>query len=235
MQRDIGKGVKMTITNNHLKEAWDRLPSPYYYISTGRGNVLYTLRYAQWEISNYGDQPTPYEKTSHVINLSTDKNEAIQKAKDYCSDSMFELKLESITDDTNDWGTAGSEYFDKEAWEARQEETRIYNSIQEVLAIAYADIKDIFYDKVPSTDGERILFSGYVLGTKWVENDFGGTEKCLFQDNRGFKVWGNYGQRMSDATEEDGYLQFMAFSTPSDDDEYFGFFNKPIQAKGRKQ
>jgi hypothetical protein len=225
----------MNMTNNHLQEAWASLPEPYYYISTGRGNVLYTLRYAQWQISTYGDLPTPYEKTSHVVNLSTDKNEAIEKAKKYCSDSNLELKLESITDDTNEWGTAGTEYFDKLAWEARQEETRIYNSVQEIQAIAFADIKDIFYQKVPSTDDERILFSGYVLGAKWVDNDFGGTWKCLFQDNRGFKVWGNYGQRMSDATEEDGYLQFMAFCTPSKDDEYFGFINRPIQAKGRSK
>tara|TARA_R100001440_G_scaffold54406_1_gene74253 strand:+ start:25409 stop:26086 length:678 start_codon:yes stop_codon:yes gene_type:complete len=225
----------MNMTNNHLQEAWASLPKSYYYISTGKGNVLYTLRYLEWKINSYGDFPTPYQATSHVVNLSTDKEEAIQKAKDYCKEYVYELKLGSITDDTNEWGTAGSEYFDKVAWEARQEETRILNSVREIQAIAFADIKDIFYDKVPSTDGERILFSGYVLGTKWVENDFGGTEKCLFQDNRGFKVWGNYGQRMSDATEEDGYLQFMAFCTPSDDDEYFGFINRPIQAKGRSK
>ena len=223
------------MTKNHLQEAWDNLPKPSYYISTGKGNVLYTLRYLQWEISSYGDHPTPYQVTSHVVNLSTDKDEAIQKAKNYCADSMFELKLESITEDTNDWGSAGSEYRDQEAWEARQEETRIYNSIQEVLAIAYADIKNIFYQPVPTTEGVRILFSGKVLGTKWVDNDFGGTEKCLFQDDRGFKMWGNYGSRMTNATEDDGYLQFMAFCKPSKDDEYFGFFNKPIQAKGRKQ
>jgi len=221
-------------TNYELtKEAWANLPKPSYYISTGKGDVLYTLKYLEWKVSSYGDTPTPYQATSHVVNLSTDKEEAIKKAKDYCKDSCYELVIGSITDDTNEWGTAGTEYFDKEAWEARQEETRIQNSVQEIQAIAFADIKDIFYQKVPSTDGERMLFSGYVLGTKWVENDFGGTEKCLFQDNRGFKVWGNYGQRMSDATEEDGYLQFMAFCTPSDDDEYFGFINRPIQAKGR--
>jgi hypothetical protein len=75
---------------------------------------------------------------------------------------------------------------------------------------------------VPITE-ERIKFEGVVLGIKKVETQWGDTAKCLFQDDRGFKVWGGC------VGERGDRLSFFARVNPSKDDAKFGFYTRPTK------
>jgi hypothetical protein len=107
--------------------------------------------------------------------------------------------------------------------------------------IAYQEIKELFFETVPNSyiddsnqllqTSKKIYFSGKVLGTKVVEGDYGTYLKCLFKDNRGFTLYGNYGSRLQDRTDGEGNLEFFAYCKPSDDDKYFGFFNNATKSK----
>ncbi len=79
----------------------------------------------------------------------------------------------------------------------------------------------------------RHTFTGIIRSTKDVENMYGITLKMLFVDDRGFKLFGsvpsslpyNIGDR----------VQFDAAIDRSNDDDTFGFFNRPTKSKNLEQ
>lgn len=82
----------------------------------------------------------------------------------------------------------------------------------------------------------RSTISGEVVSTKWVENAYGGAYKMLVRDDRGFKVWGSVPASIDDTVyngRADGKtirVTFDAKIAASNDDETFGFFNRPTKA-----
>jgi hypothetical protein len=97
---------------------------------------------------------------------------------------------------------------------------------------------------VPCPSG-KVVVSGTVLTTKWVENTFGyhktSSLKMLVKDARGFKVWGTAPSKLGRTEDEDGYsvyqelkgceVEFTATVEPSADDKLFGTFSRPSKAR----
>ena len=73
----------------------------------------------------------------------------------------------------------------------------------------------------------RQRFTGVVLGTKWVESDWGGSVKLLIADDRGFKLWGS----APDTADQfkGAKVAFDARVKASDKDACFGFYSRPTK------
>lgn len=83
---------------------------------------------------------------------------------------------------------------------------------------------------VPVTD-ERMTFKGTILGLKEVETYDGYITNMVFQDDRGFKIYGTVPIAVWDLSENPRNLriQFDARVKASDKDECFGFFSRPTK------
>jgi len=211
-----------------------------YYISSGFGNGMYTLREHNYIPTNYGFN----EKDSYIRNLSRDFDKAITKAKEYVGDSD---KLEVGNKfDLEKWGEAEKPYRweapvltaeeiakrEAEAMAKAKKEAEEEAEYQEVLRL-----RQEAYDKadpVPVTD-DRIKFTGVIEKTYHKDNQWGGQWRLFFVDDRGFKLNGAVGKTFSylDTTiygcyfEDGTRVSFVAKVTPSDDDPKFGFFTRP--------
>ncbi len=82
------------------------------------------------------------------------------------------------------------------------------------------------------TEG-RHTFTGIIRSTKDVENMYGITLKMLFVDDRGFKLFGSV--PMSLPYNVGDRVQFDAAIDRSNDDDTFGFFNRPTKSKNLEQ
>ena len=190
----------------------------YYYISTGEDNIMYTLKYAHLDYAKGIDNiVTPFIRHNYNANLSTDYDVAVIKAKEIVGDDI--LILEGAKD-TNEWGTGGGDkgHYDNSAWLEQQK-------LKEKELEEAKRLEKEAYEKaepVPVTQ-DRIQFSGVVLGTKNVETQWGVNTKCLFQDDRGFKIWGGYVGARGDK------VSFVARVQVSGDDAKFGFFQRPTK------
>ena len=90
------------------------------------------------------------------------------------------------------------------------------------------------------TDKPRLVITGEVVKLRWVDNAYGGSEKMIVRDDRGFRVWGSVPAALNSdedgmvsidtALEEGQRVTFTAAVTPSDDDASFGFFKRPTKA-----
>lgn len=90
------------------------------------------------------------------------------------------------------------------------------------------------------TDKPRLVITGEVVKLRWVDNAYGGSEKMIVRDDRGFRVWGSVPAALNEdedgmvsidtALEEGQRVTFTAAVTPSDDDASFGFFKRPTKA-----
>ena len=190
----------------------------HYWIDTGEDNIMYTLKYSFVDYRKGIDGiAEPYVKTNYCYNLSTDYEQAVQKAKEIVGNAKLTLNGEK---DTNEWGTGANRKveYDNSAW-LEQKEQR-----DKELEEAARKEKEAYEkaEPVPITE-ERIKFEGAVLGIKKVETQWGDTAKCLFQDDRGFKVWGGY------VGERGDRLSFFARVNPSKDDIKFGFYTRPTK------
>jgi hypothetical protein len=207
-----------------------------YYISSGFGNGMYTLREHNYIPTNYGFN----EKDSYIRNLSRDFDKAIIKAKEYVGDRD---KLEVGNKfDLEKWGEAEKPY----RWEApeltpeeiakREAEAKAKAEKKAIEDAEYAEIKrqeQEAYDKadpIPVTD-DRIKFTGVIEKTYHKDNQWGGQWRMFFVDDRGFKLNGSAVSQYIDGGKA-GLLQgarvsFVAKVTPSDDDPKFGFFKRP--------
>jgi len=220
-----------------------------YYISSGFGNGMYTLREHNYIPTNYGIN----EKDSYIKNLSRNFDKATAKAKAYVGDSdKLQIGKEF---DLEKWGEAEKPYR-YEAPELTPEEIakREASAMAEVEKKAVADaewaetkrLEQEVYDKadpVPVTD-ERIKFTGVIEKTYLKENQWGGQWRMFFIDDRGFKLNGSVGSSFSEKYDfdEDGdyrtrnmdegtRVSFVATVTPSEDDPKFGFFKRPTKVE----
>jgi hypothetical protein len=75
----------------------------------------------------------------------------------------------------------------------------------------------------------RVVITGEIVSTKWVESDFGGSLKMLVLSEEGFKVWGTVPSSL-DADRGD-LVRFTGTVEPSRDDPKFGFFKRPAKAE----
>jgi hypothetical protein len=212
-----------------------------YYISSGFGNGMYTLREHNYIPTNYGFN----EKDSYIRNLSRDFDKAITKAKEYVGDSD---KLEVGNKfDLEKWGEAEKPY----RWEApeltpeeiakREADAKAKAEKKALEDAEYAEIKrqkQEVYDKadpVPVTD-DRIKFTGVIQKTYFTNNQWGGSTRMFFIDDRGFRLNGSAIKETyidEDGDEDRRFVDdavrvsFVAKVTPSDDDPKFGFVKRP--------
>jgi hypothetical protein len=82
----------------------------------------------------------------------------------------------------------------------------------------------------PKTDVPegRLQITGTVLSVKWQDNGYGGCEKMLVKDGRGFKVWGSVPSSLE--VNRGDVVTFTATVERSDNDSNFGFFKRPTKA-----
>jgi hypothetical protein len=78
---------------------------PHMFIGTGEDNIMYTLRYKTIGWTKVEGVVVPYVRTVHIVNLSTDYEKAVAKAKERAGDNL--LILEGAKD-TNEWGSGSS-------------------------------------------------------------------------------------------------------------------------------
>ena len=86
---------------------------------------------------------------------------------------------------------------------------------------------------VPVTE-DRIQFEGKIIKTKWQDNDFGGSLKMIFEDTRGFKLWGSVPSKIENTypTDMQGLkIKFSATVQLSDNDKCFGYFKRPTKVE----
>lgn len=86
----------------------------------------------------------------------------------------------------------------------------------------------IEHPAAPVVEG-RINITGTILVTKWQDSDYGGSLKMMVRDDRGFRVWGTVPSKLT--VEKGDRVTFTATVEASRDDETFGFFKRPTQAK----
>jgi hypothetical protein len=221
-----------------MEKIMKEIKQPYYTIGTGNGNVMYCLRFVENDFRYNQGQIVEFLglKSSYICNLSTDFELAIKKAKARVNNSQYKF-IEPTKKETAKWGSAKNSWFDSEKAQANNLRSQI-SAIQE---IALQEIKELFFETVPNSyiddsnkllqTSKKIYCSGKVVGTKLVDGDFGKYLKCIFKDNRGFTLYGNYGARLQDRTDAEGNLNFYAYCRPSLDDKYFGFFYKASKNK----
>lgn len=90
--------------------------------------------------------------------------------------------------------------------------------------------KAIAEGKVQACPTGRIVVTGKVVSTKWVDNDFGGSLKMVVEDDRGFRVYGTVPFIIGDVQRDDR-VSFTATLQQSEKDAAFGFYSRPSKAK----
>ena len=200
---------------------------PYYILTTGRSEssskVMYTLRKYEltWIKTEAGLEP---RKTSyHVQNLSTNYIAAIEKAKQIAGDVKLEIEPKQ---DTTAWGEGSvdskqdSKYLSKLA-------------IQDIKKSFLSQYQELPYIHVVPNTEDRISLEGKIVSTKFVDNDFGGSMKMLFEDNRGFRLWGALPKILNDnkSNLDNMSIRFFAQVQVSDNDKCFGFYKRPTKVE----
>lgn len=215
-----------------------------YYIASGFGNGMYTLRQHSLIPTNYGIK----EEDRYIKNLSRDYQKAIIKAKAFVGDHD---KLEIGTAwNLEKWGEAEKPqryeapeltpkqiaYLEEKAKKKAKQEAE-YAEIKRKQKEAYDKA-----EKIPVTD-QRIILTGVIDKIYHKQNEWGGQWRMFFIDDRGFKLNGGVGQSFKEKhfyNDEDDYhttffengsrVTFMAKVTPSNDPK-FGFFKRPTQVQ----
>ncbi len=89
---------------------------------------------------------------------------------------------------------------------------------------------------------ERVEICGEVASAKWKDSEYGGAMKMLVIDDRGFKVWGTIPESLLEIPDSISVtgsrplsrgdrVRFAAGIEPSKDDDTFGFFSRPTDAR----
>ena len=202
-----------------------------YFISTGftenSNKVFYTLR-AHCTAYTYEDfTQIPVASSYHIKNLSIDYNKAVKKAlKEHPNNVHI-----TPEQDMNTWGEGSVE----------QEKLDYKNYLKEKACLAIVEnfmtqyIELEYVQVVPVTE-DRIQFEGEIIKTKWQDNDFGGSLKMIFEDTRGFKLWGSVPSKIENTYPTDDSMQglkikFSATVQLSDNDKCFGYFKRPTKVE----
>jgi len=198
----------------------------YYFISTGHSenanNIFYTLRKTIINTRYFDGMAQPYVDSIHIQNLSTDYNKAINKAKEITNNQ----KIKTISEkEMNAWGEGS---YDKEEELLRKKYQWKIKST-EIINNYLSQYKDLEWSEVIPSSEERIDFSGKILGTKYQENQFGGCLKMIFQDERGFKLYGSVPNKLLEQNLTDLKIKFSATVQVSNNDKSFGYFKRPTK------
>jgi hypothetical protein len=200
----------------------------YYFISTGHSekanNIFYTLRKTIINTRYFDGMAQPYVDSIHIQNLSTDYNKAINKAKEITNNQKIKIISEK---EMNAWGEGS---YDKEEELLRKKYQWKIKST-EIINNYLSQYKDLEWSEVVPLTEDRLEFSGKILNTKYQENQFGGTLKMLFQDERGFKLWGSVPNKLIEENLENLKIKFIASVQVSKNDKSFGFFKRPTKIK----
>ncbi len=215
-----------------------------FYISSGFGNGMFTLREHSLIHTNYGIK----EDDRYIKNLARDYDKAVIKARQFI-DSIGEYAVldEGKAWDLEKWGEAEK----PNRWEAPVLSPKEIAKIEadkkakdKAKAEAQAErlederLKQEAYDKaepVPVTD-KRIKFTGVIEKTYYTYNQWGGSTKMFFVDDRGFKLNGtaiketfldDEGDEVTQYVDNGVKVSFIAKVVPSDDDSKFGFIKRP--------
>jgi len=215
-----------------------------FYISSGFGNGMFTLREHSLIHTNYGIK----EDDRYIKNLARDYDKAVIKARQFI-DSIGEYAVldEGKAWDLEKWGEAEK----PNRWEAPVLSPKEIAKIEadkkakdKAKAEAQAErlederLKQEAYDKaepVPVTD-KRIKFTGVIEKTYYTYNQWGGSTKMFFVDDRGFKLNGtaiketffdDEGDEVTQYVDNGVKVSFIAKVVPSDDDPKFGFIKRP--------
>jgi len=220
-----------------------------YYISSGFGNGMYTLRVHSLIPTNYGIN----EEDRYVKNLSRDYDKAVAKAKEFVGDKdKLEISKAWVLEK---WGEAEKNYRyvapeltpeEIAKREAEAEAKAKEEAEREAERLEVLRLRQEAYDKaeaVPVTN-ERIKFTGVIESTYYKDSQWGGSTRMFFVDDRGFKLNGSVGkvfEEKYDFDEDGDYrtrtlnegtrVSFVAKVQPSDDDPKFGFFKRPNQVE----
>jgi len=221
----------MNITKiNHEIELEFATNNPcYYFISTGQSEnsnkIFYTLRKTFINTSRYFDgMSQPFVDSKHIQNLSTVYENAVSKAKNIVDNQPLKITSEQ---DMNSWGDGSYDHqeqlrFAKFRWEKKSLE------IAENFMTQYAELE--YKQVVPLTE-DRMQFEGKIINTKFQENQFGGTLKMLFEDIRGFRLWGSVPSKLLDEELNNLNIKFLASVQVSNTDTSFGFFKRPTKVE----
>jgi hypothetical protein len=76
----------------------------------------------------------------------------------------------------------------------------------------------------------RVVVTGEIYTTKWVENDFGGALKMGVKDDRGFRVWCTVPASLPAHTDRGMRVRFTASLKRSVDDQSFAWAKRPTKA-----
>ena len=214
-----------------------------YYIASGFGNGMYTLREHNLIPTNFGVN----EEDRYIKNLSRDYKKAIIKAKAFVGDND---KLEIGTAwNLEKWGEAEKPqryeapeltrkqiaYFEEKAKKKAKQEAE-YAEIKRKEKEAYDKA-----ERIPVSD-QRIILTGVIDKIYHKENQWGGQWRMFFIDDRGFKLNGAIGESFKEKHYDDqgdyytqffdkgSKISFMAKVTPSNDPK-FGFFKRPSKVQ----
>ena len=211
----MNKKIELEFSNNNAS---------YYFISTGHtensNDVFYTLRKTFINTRYFDGIAQPYTDSTHIQNLSTDYNKAINKAKEITNNHNLKITPEK---EMNSWG----EGFCNKEEELSRKKLQWEKKSSDIINNYLSQYKDLIWSEVVPSTEERIEFTGKILNTKYQENQFGGTLKMLFQDERGFKLWGSVPSKLLDEELSNLHIKFLATVSVSETDSSFGFFKRP--------
>jgi len=228
-----------------------------YYISSGFGNGMFTLREHSVFKTNYGLK----EEDRYIKTLARDYDKAVAKAKEYVGENG---KLEiSKPFELAKWGEAEKNYryippvLSDEEIAKREAEAKVKAEEKAKREAEYAEVlrlRQEEYDRaepIPVTN-DRIRFKGTVEGTYSKETQWGIQHKMFLIDDRGFKINGTNvkvpyidsvtgkPEIINEGTEDEferktfvkkgDRVSFIAKVQPSDDPK-FGFFKRPTNIK----
>ena len=228
LQNAYNRLYKMNINkmNNKIELEFANNNPSYYFISTGHtensNDVFYTLRKTFIRTRYFDGIAQPYIDSTHIQNLSTDYNKAINKAKEITNNHNLKITPKK---EMNAWGEGS---YDKEE-ELLRKKLQWERKSAEIINNYLSQYKDLEWSEiVPSTE-ERVEFLGKILNTKYQENQFGGSLKMLFQDERGFKLWGSVPNKLLEENLENLKIKFIASVQVSKNDKSFGYFKRPTK------
>ena len=154
-----------------MNDTYETTKLPFYAIRSGRKNGFYTLAtLTKVYNAQIGGMVWGY---NYIKTLSTDKEKAIQKARDYIGDSNYNFNIDF---DLNEWGTH---------WKEESNEWVNYEDHDNHVQRYYENKEYIVAADLPLSD-EKQSFRGKIINHYRKTNDFGTQIKIWFLDDRGF-------------------------------------------------
>jgi len=219
--------MNINTMNNQIELEFINNNPSYYFIATGQSvnsnKIFYTLRKTFINTSRYFDGVSqPFVDSKHIQNLSTDYKNAVTKAKNIVVNEP--LKITSRKE-MNSWGEGSYDHQEQ----LRIEKFRWEQKSSEITENFMSQYKELEYKQIVPVTENRIQFEGKIINTKFQENQFGGTLKMLFEDTRGFRLWGSVPSKLLDEELINLNIKFLATVAVSNEDLSFGFFKRPTK------